>query len=168
MKKLIVGIMFLGLASLGFSQEIGEEVKEVELTGVTVSPIINSVYLDEVRDEFTPVRIQVLEEEVARYDVRKSDFYDGGLHSYVVRFIDKKGRIVATFDHEGNILYAFEFYKNVRMPSKMMSEIYRNHSGWVPYETKYIVNYAKRKGVKKFYKVSLAKNDIRKKLKLSL
>lgn len=53
MKKVVLGMLALGLTSLGFSQESQETFSTVELKDVTVSPA-NTHYLHSVRDKNTP------------------------------------------------------------------------------------------------------------------
>ncbi|NKI25564.1 hypothetical protein HCG49_03200 [Arenibacter sp. 6A1] len=166
MKKLVVGMLLLGLASLGFSQEIKNGIEEVALSEVTVSPIINSEYIDKVQDDYTPLRVKMFENEVAKYDIKDSYLYDRDYDQFVIIFVQDNGKIVATFDDDGNIVNAFEYHLDVRVPRNLIDGVYKQYPGWTAEKSKYLVSYGNNKDVKKVYKLVLAKNDTRKRLKL--
>ncbi|WP_072764378.1 hypothetical protein [Arenibacter nanhaiticus] len=71
-------------------------------------------------------------------------------------------------DRRRNILKAFEYYQDIRLPGNLIGDIHREYPGWIPDNSRYIVSYGSNKEVKKVYKLWLAKDDSRKKLKLSL
>ena len=85
MKKVVFGLLFLGLASLGYCQEPKSEAQQVALEGVTViSP--NFSYLTSVQDENTPATVRVLERKAASFNLKKSPIYNQIDEAYEVFF----------------------------------------------------------------------------------
>ncbi|WP_086477031.1 hypothetical protein [Arenibacter amylolyticus] len=168
MKKLVIGIMLFGIASLGYSQKVKQMFEEVTLTGVTVSPIINSEYLQKVQDGSTPLPAKILENAVARYNVKDSEVYEDNIDGYIVEFKQNGGRVIATFNGKGNIVDAYEVYENVRLPHPVLVDISRNHSGWIANYSKYIVAYERSKNVRKMFKIRLGKDGNRKTMKVHM
>ena len=110
MKKWMFGLLILGLASLVYSQEPDKEVCEVVLEGVTVtSP--NFAYLATVQDNRTPATVKGLERKAASFNLKESPIYNKIDKAFEVFFSNSKGRIVATYDEEGNITMEY-LYKD--------------------------------------------------------
>lgn len=74
MKKLVFGTIFLGLASLGYSQNSDCGKDAIELTGVEVGPV-NHAYLDNLGDGVISPSVFILEKRASRYNVKESPFY---------------------------------------------------------------------------------------------
>ncbi|MGB5665969.1 MAG: hypothetical protein WBM53_03905 [Maribacter sp.] len=167
MKKVVFGLLFLGLASLGYCQEPKSEAQQVALEGVTViSP--NFSYLTSVQDENTPATVRVLERKAASFNLKKSPIYNQIDEAYEVFFSNSKGRIVATYDNDGKILSSFEKFGDVVLPVPVRNTIFESYPNWKINSNAYAVSYYRDKGVKKTYHFQISKEDLKQNLKLTL
>ena len=165
MKKLIIGLMALGLTNLSFSQVNNDGIKEVELEGVVVTAP-NYNYLNEVLDKNASEKIKDMQMEVATFNIKNLENYDPEVEEYQVIFNRTNGKVIAIYDNDGDIESSFERYKNVIVPRNVLSKIFMDHYGWELIKDTYQVSYKKDKEVKKVYKVQLLKGDLKKNLKL--
>ncbi len=167
MKKLIIGLLALGLTNLSFSQILNEGVTEVQLEGVTVSPR-NSNYLNKVQDLNTPIKVKRLENKAAQYDIKDAGIFDHKFEAYEVIFKQSSGKIIAIYDKEGNVISSSEKFKNLRLPKAVRMGIFEDHDGWELHSDSYLVSYYSGKNVKKLYKVQLRKGKQKKNLRVDV
>ena len=171
MKKLIIGLMALGLTGLCFSQNSTSGIAEVQLKGVVVSATNNS-YLIDVLDGNTSPRVRQLQLEAAKYNIKDTKGYDPNFESIQVVFKQSTGKkqsrdiIKATYDKNGKITNASEKFNNIILPPTVRSSIYKDHNGWDLKKNSYQVSYRPGKEVKKVYKVQLKNGKLKKNLKL--
>jgi len=162
MKKFLIGIMILGLASLGYSQGSDTAMEEVKLSDVTVTPI-NAGYMSEVSGGTISTRVYRLEKEASRYNLKESPFFNrGGISK--IQFSQKNGRITATFNDDGKILSALERYKDLILPAAVRNSVFKQYADWDMKSNVYLVNYHHKKGAKKVYKIQVEKDGKKKKL----
>lgn len=161
MKKLLFGLIILGLTTQVFAQKT-ETLPEV-VVRATNYKYLNSVNPEDVAD----VNVKMLEEKVASFDLENAEFYDDDYDLYRVRFYIPEGKILAAFDEDGNIIRTAERFKNVVLPSKIKKAIGKRFPGWGVAKDLYSVRYYQSTGVtKKMYKVTLKNGD--KKLKVKV
>lgn len=158
MKKLLVGLMFLGLAIPGDAQEPCPEIEEVQLDEVIISPE-NMEYLKQVKENTSSKRVLALEERVARYNLENASVFTGQPRRYKLRFKQLDGFILATYDADGGILYTYEKFEDIAFPEQVQNSIYREYPDWNVVGNMYIVRYIRQGDVKKIYKIDLAKQD---------
>ncbi|SDM00435.1 hypothetical protein [Kriegella aquimaris] len=163
MKKLIIGIFFLSLASLVYPQDPCRESREVVLEGVTISPI-NIDYLNKVIDNTTAKRVFDLQAQAASFNLLNSRYFKGKGGLYWVTFKQHGGLIFTTFDDKGKILRSNESFKDILFPKAILKSIYRAHPGWTMSSNEYLVSYSHGKDVKKSYKVLLSKGNLKKRI----
>ena len=169
MKKLIIGLLFLGVTNLSFSQNTNSEFAEVELEGVVVTAP-NYTYLNKVFDKNTPNRVRQLELEVAKYNIKEDSGYDPRLRvDYEVVFTQTNGRINAIYDKDGEIISCSEKFSNVKLPENILSSnIFEDNNGWTLHKDTYSVSYKKGMDVKKVYKVQLRNGKQKKNFKINM
>ncbi len=165
MKKLIIGLMALGLTNLCFSQVDSNGIAEVELEGVVITAP-NYDYLNEVLDKDASEKVKDLQMEVATFNIKNLENYNPEVEEYQVIFNRSNGKVIAVYDKNGDIESSFERYRNVIVPRRVLTKIYMDHYGWELIKDTYQVSYKKDKDVKKVYKVHLLKGDLKKSLKL--
>lgn len=163
MKKSIIGVLLVCLASISFSQSI----EEVKLESVTITPL-NTNYLNNVLDLNTPVEVIRLEKEAAKFDITTLDLYDPDFATYEVTFSQKDGKIVAVYDKDGNILRSSERFQNVILPRKVLNSVYAQNQGWRFHKDSYLVTYYEGRDAKKMYKIQLRKGNKRKNLRVDV
>lgn len=163
MKKLLIGTLFIGLASLGFSQSATSEMEEVKLSDVTITSL-NTDYLDKVGESLSPW-VFTLEKRASRFNIKESPFFNpGGISKF--RFATRKGKIYATYNDDGKILSTQEFYGNIILPPTVREALYRAYPDWYMHKNTYLVSYNREKGAKKVYKIQIQKDGSKKSLKL--
>lgn len=86
--------------------------------------------------------------------------------SYYVSFRSRKGELKVNYDKEGNIMTAFQRFKNVSLPQAVAQQLFKENKGWSM--TKNIhVAYGRNGNVEKdFYRITMENGKDRKKVKL--
>jgi hypothetical protein len=159
MKKLIIGLIVMGLTTVGFSQEKTMALEEVEVLGV------NYKYLDALGDGFVAKPVKLLEKKVATFDLKNAKFYEDETMNYDVYFNIPKGKILAVYNGEGEIIRTSERFKDIRLPLPVSNAIVDKYPGWRISGDIYLVTYSKNRGAKKMYKLHLEKDGKHKRVK---
>ncbi|QED37711.1 carbon-nitrogen hydrolase family protein [Antarcticibacterium arcticum] len=158
MKNLILGLFLFGLTTQLSAQII--ELPEIEIVGV------NYKYLAAAGESDAPIPVKMLQRQAAVYDIKAAEFYDDEYDNYSISFFIPEGRILASYDKDGNVLRTIEKYKNLDLPPAVSQAISKNYNGWTMTKNAYLVNYHDRKGVtKKEYKILLEKDNQRMRVK---
>jgi hypothetical protein len=162
MKKLLLGLLCIGLTSPAFAQVIKTE----ELSEVVVYAT-NYKYLNSLAsEEPAAIPVQMLERKVAAFNLENSDYYRDDYDYYQIRFYIPDGKILAAYDKDGKILRTIEKFENVKLPESVSNAILDRFPGWNINEDVYLVRYHKDKGITKTYKVTLVNGDKTLRLKL--
>lgn len=154
MKKFIVGLFVLGLASPLFSQVVKTE----ELSEVVVMAV-NYKYLNQVDNTEAAIPVKMLERKAAAYDVTTKDYYQDDYDFYTVSFYIPDGKIVAVYDADGKIIRTIEKFKDVSLPDAVKKAVLKRYPNWTIVSDVYRVSYAEAKGAKKTYKLKLKNED---------
>lgn len=152
MKKVILALFAFGIAIPSFAQVI--TLPEVEVSAK------NYKYLDDVNNTSAAQTVQILERYTTTYDVRASEYYEDEYDNYFISFYIPKGKILAAYDNEGNLLRTVEKYENIKLPLVVAQSVVKNYPGWTITKNAYLVNYHNNQGVlKKEYKIVLEKGN---------
>lgn len=166
MKKFLIGTIFLGLASLGYSQS-SDCNKNEKLSSIEVSSM-DQVYLDKVSDETFSNKVYTLERKASRYNIKEHPSFNAKHNGkYRVSFDMGKSKIVATYDQNGKITHAKESFRNLLAPIAVRESVYDKYPNWTLKNTAYTVNYNGQEA-KKRYMVQMEKNGVKKKLNFDL
>ena len=161
MKKVILGLLVLGLTTQSYAQIVQvEELSEVIVTAV------NYKYLNAADSKDIAVPVKLLQRKAAAYDVKASDLYDDDYDYYTVSFFIPEGKIVAVYDDEGKILKTIEKFKDIRLPDAVGAALIERFPNWTVVDDVYIVKYSDKKGANKTYKLKLENGDKRMKVKV--
>lgn len=162
MKKLIFGLVILGLAFQTYAQEIKtENLSEVVIWAT------NYKYLSKTGIENASVPVTLLEQKVASYDIKTSEFYNDEYDSYVVSFYIPEGKILAAYDKNGKIIRTAEKFTNVKLPDEVLTSVAKQYPNWVFEKDVYLVSYHDINGkITKKYKITLGNGDKRIKVKV--
>lgn len=159
MKKLILIILLLALSSQVFSQVI--ELKEVVITAV------NYKYLNAVDSDENSMSVQELEEKVAMFDLKSSEFYNDEYDTYNINFYIPDGKILAAYDKDGKLIRTIEKFKNVKLPKAVIEAVTKRFPNWSIVSDVYQVSFHRDNDVaKKQFKVRIENGDQKMKLKL--
>lgn len=148
MKKLILGLLVIGLTSQVFSQVIN--LPEIEIAAV------NYKYLNAVASEGVDIDVKLLEKKVALFDIKSSDFYVDDYTTYQVRFYIPNGTILAAYDKNGKITRTIEKFTDVKLPMDVRDAVFARFPGWTLKRDVYRVTYNQEKS-RKIYKIVLLK-----------
>ena len=151
MKKIVLGFFIFGLA-------IQANAQTVELPETVIS--VNYKYIDAVNLDNVPKRVKKLKEEVINYkNIEQSKLYDDEHDTYSVSFYVPKGKIVAAYDINGEIVKTIEKYNNVRLPLVVMQAVSKRFPNWGIVEDIYYIKYhIETDSLKQVYKIKL-KNE---------
>lgn len=166
MKKVLLGLLFVGFANLSFSQSA----REVKLAAVDITPL-NLNYLNAVQDKNTPKAVEHLENEAARFDITESPVFDKQFDAYEVVFktvSSKDSRIIATYDSNGKIIKSFERFNDVALPPSVRNAVSLKYPGWTILSDTYLVSYYKNRDIKKVYKLKITNKNEKKTLKIDI
>ncbi|WP_378178228.1 nicotinate-nucleotide adenylyltransferase [Aquimarina sp. SS2-1] len=158
MKKIIISLLLIGAAFPSFSQ-ILEKLPEVVIIAT------NYKYLRTVDSEDESVSVDLLQKEVASYDLKNSDVYEDEYDLYYVSFHIPDGKILAAYDKNGKVLRTIEKFKNVKLPKEVIQAVSQRFPGWIIAKDAYLVNYHSENGVSKKYKLRLQNGNKRIKVK---
>ena len=155
MKKIVFGLLVLGLTTQVYSQIIKTE----KLSEVTVYAA-NYKYLNDVNtQEVASIPVELLERKVASFDVKNSDFYQDDYELYNITFFIPEGKILAAYDKDGKLVRTAEKFKNINLPNVVKKSILDRFPEWTITKDIYLVNYHANKGVSKKYKLKLENGD---------
>lgn len=160
MKKLIFGLVILGLTIQTYAQEVKTE----KLSEVVISAT-NYKYLNKTGLENASVPVSLLEQKVAGYDIKNADFYNDEYDSYIVSFYIPEGSILAAYDKDGTILRTVERFTDVTLPSEVYTSVAKQYPNWRFEKDVYLVNYYDSGNITKKYKITLVNGDKRIKVK---
>ena len=147
MKKLIFSLMAIGFVYQMYAQDI-------KLPEVIISAV-NYKYLNAVSSEDSDPSVTRLEQEVAFYNVKESDLYEDDYDTYMIEFYIPDGRIVASYNSNGELLRTIEKFKSVKLPKDVRDAVFTRFPNWTLDKDVYYVNYDVNKDVKKVYKIKL-------------
>ena len=154
MKARILGLLFLGLTTLCYSQIEDENV----LTEIEVYAK-NYVYLKSVVSHDRAMnKVSQLERKVANFDVNSLNLPHHDYSTYRVNFFIDDGEIRAKYDSESNIIRTIESFKNVDLPLCVRRSIVTRYPDHLILEDEYQVNYHFKKGVEKKFSVLMEKD----------
>jgi hypothetical protein len=150
MKKLLLGLLALGLTTQFYAQVINDGMlPEVEVRAT------NYKYLNSVDNSEAAVSVKLLEDMVAKYDIKSFELYEDGSDFYRIYFYIPDGMIVAAYDRDGKILYTIEKFKDIALPYSVSSSVAERFPGWNIAKDVYKVSYTADKATKKSYKLVL-------------
>ena len=169
MKKIIIGLLLISLASLSYSQNTERNMlSEVEIYAS------NYDYIKSVEDKYLPKAVVLLKIEVANFDVHGSSLHKRGKENdypdrdgnYNVKFSNKLGKINAVYNYRGKVLKTTERFTNIKLPRTVINSILTKYPDWTISKDMYFVKYNHSKELIRKYIVYL-KND-NKNIKLRL
>lgn len=161
MKQLIIGLFIFGLTIQLYAQDPATiKLEEVVLVNT------NYKYLSSTDAEDLAIPVDELQVKAANFDVKTLDIYADEYDYYDVYFVIPEGKILATYDNEGNILRTAEKYKNIDLPKPILLAVVKRFPNWSISNDVYLVHYHEKEGSKKKYKLTLENGKKRIKVKL--
>jgi len=154
MKKIILVLFVFGFIIQSSAQVV--TLPEVEVIAR------NYKYLDDVYVSGVGAPVEALQRYATEFDLKNSEYYEDEYDKYFISFFIPDGKILASYDKDGNILRTIEKYKNIKLPNEVAQSITKNYSGWTIAENVYLVNYHDTRGVmRKEFKILLERGNRR-------
>lgn len=164
MKKLLIGLLFMGFTSLNFGQAPSEDMAELALDGITLVPA-NLSYLSIVSSGTKALKVLNLQRAAAAFDITKAAEYNRNARLHHFSFDQKEGHIFATYDGSGRIVRSDESYKDVILLPPTRNRLYKTFPDWEIVGNKYSVLYKLGKETEKVYKIKLKNGNQIKRIK---
>ncbi|MDG1729484.1 MAG: nicotinate-nucleotide adenylyltransferase [Algibacter sp.] len=152
MKKLVLFLLVCGLITPVFAQII-------VLDTVEIRPI-KYKYLFEVVDDNIDQNVKNLQTALAKFDVRKEEYYSDDYDNYSVTFRIPEGYAIAAYDEDGKLIRTIERYKNVKLPLAVSQALAERFPNWAVDKDIYKVSYSEAEwDSKKIYKLKLTNGE---------
>lgn len=163
MKKIILGLFVFGLTIPSFAQEIA--ILEVDIAPASYK------YLPKVAEDTTDVSpaqpVKLFQQRPAIFNLEDSKYYEDNYGYYFLSFYIPEGKILASYDAEGNILRTIEKLRNTEIPSIITKAVVDKYPGWTVSENVYLVNFHDEfEEVRKEYKLLLERGNQRRRVKI--
>jgi len=162
MKTLLLSLLVFGLTIQMNSQSTNPKSE-------TKSSILKNLkYLEHVNTKDSPVIVIKLENIAAQYNIKKAVIYRPNSDAtYDVVFEETNGKIVATYNKFGEIIYSIEEYKNLKLPLQVSVSISKDYPGWSFDSNTHRIIYDNG-NTKKMYTIIIKNNSKTKHLKFEL
>ena len=164
MKNLIIGLIILGLTTIGFAQNTSNKfevaLEEVETLGV------NKKYLNAIGYRDAAIPVKLLAQKAASLDLEYSNCLkaDYEKQEYYVQFKIPQGEILAVYNNDGEIIRTSEKFKDISLPLAVSNSIVDKYPGWKISSDIYWVTYVKDGELNKIYKLFIEKTNIGKRV----
>ena len=158
MKKLVIGLFFIGLSTQVYAQD--------PILQPAVYIVHNYKYLSSTGSEDLAIPVEQLQVKVSDFNVRELDIYSDEYDLYDVYFFIPEGKILASYDKDGNLLRTAERYKDIDLPALVKKAVYKRFPKWDISKHVYLVNYHESRDIRKLYKLTLENDDKRIKVKV--
>ncbi|TBN04312.1 nicotinate-nucleotide adenylyltransferase [Hyunsoonleella flava] len=158
MKKLVIGLFLIGLTTQIYAQD--------PILQPAVIIVHNYKYLSSTGSEDLAIPVEQLQIMVSDFNVETLDIYSDEYDLYDVYFIIPKGKVLASYDRDGNLLRTAERYINIDLPLQVKKAVSKRFPNWDISKHLYVVNYHESKNIKKLYKLTLENGDKRIKVKV--
>ncbi|MDX1768943.1 MAG: nicotinate-nucleotide adenylyltransferase [Arenibacter troitsensis] len=155
MKNILFGLLVFGF----FTQSYSQIIPTVELSEVSVYAT-NYKYLNDMdTGELASIPVKLLQQKVATYDIKSSEYYQDDYDLYNITFFIPEGKILAAYDADGKLLRTAEKFKDINLPTAVRKAIADRFPEWVITKDIYLVSFTDATGAKKTYKVKLENRD---------
>lgn len=163
MKNILFGLLVFGF----FTQSYSQIIPTVELSEVSVYAT-NYKYLNDIdTGELASIPVKLLQQKVATYDIKSSEYYQDDYDLYNITFFIPEGKILAAYDADGKLLRTAEKFKDINLPTAVRKAIADRFPEWVITKDIYLVSFTDATGAKKTYKVKLENRDKMLRVKLN-
>ena len=170
MKTLVLGLLFLGLTNLTFSQN---EIAFIDVNSeIEIKPSktdhINLSFINSFTSADISQRILSFQKVSADYDIKTNPLYTPTKPStYTVVFKEANNEIENLYNHNGEILSSNQTFLAVRLPYALSSKITKEYQGWSINDIACSISYTKGKAVDIVYKVKLNNGSYKKTIKIA-
>nr|WP_321227951.1 hypothetical protein [uncultured Psychroserpens sp.] len=160
MKKIILGLILIGLAMQSYGQDVLFQAKiKKEKVPAVIIEAIDTDFGDYEMVEFYAIPIEFIDEEVyINRNIDSDEDYD----TYQVILKGKNSKIVSTYNKEGKLLSSVERLKNTEPTLEVRNAMAKAFPGWIITKDHYKMNYYSGKQKKERYKLIITKGKEKK------
>ena len=162
MKNVILGLFILGLTTQIHAQDpvINEQLPEVYV-------VHNYKYLSSTNSEEVAIPVEELHLKVSDFDIKNLDIYSDENEFYDVYFFIPEGKVLASYNENGDLLSTVERYRDIQLPTSVLESINERFPNWSASKNVYLVNYHEFGKTKKIYKITLENGKQRIRVKVN-
>ncbi|WP_111707683.1 hypothetical protein [Lutibacter citreus] len=155
MKKIILGLLFIGFVMQSYGQDVLFQAKlKKENVPVAVIEAINGDFGDVEMMDFYAIPIEIIDEDVyINQDINNDEDYD----TYQVTLKGGNDKIIATYNKDGMLISSIEYLKDVLLPAKIRNTINKAFPGWYLTKDKYKMTHFSKAKAKERYKIIIKK-----------
>ncbi|MGM5471343.1 hypothetical protein ACS386_13780 [Flavobacteriaceae bacterium LMO-SS05] len=170
MKTVVLGVLFLGLTNLSFSQDeiaYADSHSEPEYKTLksdhTHLDFINSIASVDISE-----RILSFQSVAAQYDITEEAVYTPNQPAtYTVTFKEAHNKIENLYSQDGALLSSYQTFSEIRLPYAISTKIAIEHPGWAIDKVDCTINYTQGEAVNIEYAVKLKNGDQTQSLKFT-
>ncbi|AXY74182.1 nicotinate-nucleotide adenylyltransferase [Paraflavitalea soli] len=127
----------------------------------------NYKYLRSVNNKEAAPPVKVLQNRVASFDVKNSEYYEDDYDNYFVSFYLPQGYVLAVYDSSGTLLRTAERFRNVAIPPVVNRAVVQRFPNWGISNDVYRISYEKDGGQQMMYKLLLMNGSKRMRVKIN-
>lgn len=169
MKNLIFCLLLFVGMGIGHSQIVLKESKvEFIPASMEVDAVTNSLSLkisESFVGEFQEDPLSFIQDNFNINQLIR-DNEDSDFDSYQVYFQSKKGKVLANYDDDGDLVSSFQRFKNVKLPDDVRLEILRSHKNSKVVKNQHIVTTKDLLINKEYYIVKILDGDKTRRLRI--
>ncbi|WP_282032375.1 hypothetical protein [Winogradskyella eximia] len=157
MKKIILGLFLIGIAMHSYGQDVVFKAKiKREIVPVTIIEAIDVDFRGFEVIEFYGVPVEFIEEDVyINDDIESDEDYE----TFQVTLKGEHGKLVVTYNKEGQLLSSVEHLKNISPNIDVREAVAKAFPGWTLTKDYYKMTHFANKATKERYKLILKKGD---------
>jgi hypothetical protein len=160
MKKIILGLFLVGLAIQSYGQDVLYQAKiKKEKVPEVIIEAIEEDFGDFEMVEFYAIPIEFIEENVY---VNSNINSDKDYETFQITLRTKKGKLIATYNKEGEILSTVEYLNNTPPAQEVRVAMAKSFPGWVITKDYYKMTHFSGKQKKERYKLIIQKGKEKK------
>ncbi|OUR91905.1 hypothetical protein A9Q87_08880 [Flavobacteriales bacterium 34_180_T64] len=152
MKTSILGLLFLGLTSLTFSQnEMAFNDKSTNIHEETLKTGSSTIELNQISK-----RITAFQNVVSKYDITSKPIYRSNKSAtYTVVFKEAKNKITNVYNHDGEVISGEQKFEDIKLPYIISVAILKEYPGWSINAVHCSISYEKDRGTLVSYKIKI-------------
>jgi hypothetical protein len=155
MKSYLLGLMFIGLANLTFSQN------QIAYNSSNIDPLLEtkSSSVKTPLENKLSKRITKFQKKAANYDITRQSIYQPNTsRTYTVIFKEANNSIENTYDKNGVLIQSNQSYSKIKLPYSISSKLAKANPGWAIDDVHCTINFKANEATVISYEVKL-KND---------
>ncbi|ULC58192.1 hypothetical protein MBM09_09705 [Flaviramulus sp. BrNp1-15] len=164
MKTSLLGLIFLGLTNLTFSQN------QMAFNNTNTSDylVVKKANTNAIISNQVSKRITTFQDVVSKYDITSNSIYTPNIPAtYTVVFEEANNVITNHYGHDGEVISSYQKFEDIRLPNNLSADILKTYPGWSIIAVHCSIKYEKDKPTVVSYKVKINKGTKSKTIKIT-